>query len=66
MSLAQNIATIVTSDGSSLFFWRWPAEYKKDVRDGLEVCVEGQLPEYWARQDWPKDLAEREQLKKKL
>ena len=52
--------------GSSLFFWRWPAEYKKDVRDGLEVCVEGQLPEYWARQNWPKDLAEREQLKKKL
>ena len=35
---------------STIFFWRWPSEYKKDVRDGLEVCVEGQLPEYWASQ----------------
>ena len=52
--------------GSTLFFWRWPTEYKKDVRDGLEVCVEGQLPEYWARQRWPEDEREREQLRKKL
>ena len=52
--------------GSTLFFWRWPAEYKKDVRDGLEVCVEGQLPEYWAKQRWPENQSEREQLKKKL
>ena len=52
--------------GSTLFFWRWPKEYRKDVRDGLEVCVEGQLPEFWARQRWPEDPEEREQLKKKL
>ena len=52
--------------GSTLFFWRWPSEYKKDVRDGLEVCVEGQLPEYWARQRWPADAKEREQLREKL
>lgn len=52
--------------GSTLFFWRWPKEYRKDVRDGLEVCVEGQLPEFWARQRWPEDPLEREQLKKKL
>ena len=49
---------------STLFFWRWPSEYKKDVRDGLEVCVEDQLPEYWARQQWPEDKSKREQLKK--
>ena len=36
--------------GSTLFFWRWPSEYKKDVRDGLKVFVEGQLQEYLARQ----------------
>jgi len=52
--------------GSTLFFWRWPSEYKKDVRDGLEVCVEGQLPEYWARQRWPENPKEREQLRQKL
>ena len=52
--------------GSTLFFWRWPEEYKKDVRDGLEVCVEGQLPEYWAKQRWPENPKEREQLRQKL
>ena len=52
--------------GSTLFFWRWPSEYKKDVRDGLEVCVEGQLPEFWAKQRWPDKQSERDQLKKKL
>ncbi len=52
--------------GSTLLFWRWPEEYKKDVRDGLEVCVEGQLPEYWAKQRWPENPKEREQLRKKL
>ena len=50
---------------STLFFWRWPSEYKKDVRDGLEVCVEDQQ-EYWARQRWPEDKSEQEQLKEKL
>lgn len=25
--------------GSTLFFWRWPSEYKKDVQDGLKVCI---------------------------
>ena len=52
--------------GSTIFFWRWPSEYKKDVRDGLEVCVEGQLPEYWASQRWPEKPKEREQLRQKL
>ena len=52
--------------GSTLFFWRWPAEHKKDVHDCLKVCVEGQLPEYWARQRWPENPKKKEQLRHKL
>ena len=30
--------------GSTLFFWRWPEEYCKAIRDGLEVFVSGERP----------------------
>ena len=26
-------------DGSTIYFWRWPDEYQKQVQDGLEVYI---------------------------
>ena len=54
------------SEGSTLFFWRWPREYRRAIRDGLEVFIDGELPDYWSRQRWPQDPAEKEQLKEKI
>ena len=54
------------SDGSTLFFWRWPREYRRAIRDGLEVFIDGELPDYWSRQRWPQDAAEKAQLKDKI
>lgn len=33
-------------DGSTCYFWRWPEEVRKNVRDGFPVWVETKLPEY--------------------
>jgi len=52
--------------GSTLFFWRWPEEYRKAIRDGLEVFVSGELPGYWSSQRWPKDPKEARQLREKV
>ena len=52
--------------GSTLFFWRWPEEYRKAIRDGLEVFVSGELPSYWSSQRWPKDSEEARQLREKV
>ena len=52
--------------GSTLFFWRWPEEYRKAIRDGLEVFVSGELPGYWSSQRWPKDPEEASQLREKV
>ena len=54
------------SDGSTLFFWRWQKEYRKEVRDGLNAFINGELPNYWRAVNWPEDAMQREQLKKKI
>jgi len=33
-------------DGSTCYFWRWPVEVRRCVRDGFPVWVESKLPEY--------------------
>ena len=43
------------SEGSTLLFWRWPTEYRRSIRDGLEVFIQGELPDYWSRQRWSQD-----------
>lgn len=54
-------------NGSTLFFWRWPVEYRRAMRDGFEVCFrESELPTYWGKQSWPQEPKARDQLKEKV
>jgi hypothetical protein len=54
-------------DGSTVFFWRWPEEHRKELRDGLKVWVRhSALPKYWGRQRWPADEGQRTKLKEKI
>jgi hypothetical protein len=54
-------------NGSTLFFWRWPAEYRRAMRDGFEVCFrDSDLPKHWGRQSWPVEAKAKDQLKEKL
>jgi hypothetical protein len=54
-------------EGSTVFFWRWTAEHKKEIRDGLRVWFRrSELPGYWGRQRWPQDELQREQLQNKI
>ena len=52
--------------GSTLYFWRWPKEYMKRIRDGLQVLVAGKLPSYHAPQQFPGDPVQRERMRQKL
>ena len=52
--------------GSTLYFWRWPKEYMKRIRDGLEVLVSGKLPSYHAPQQFPSDPIQKERMREKL
>ena len=54
------------SGGSTLYFWRWPSDYQKQARDGLDVYVSGKLPSYWAKQRFPKDFTKQQQMRQKL
>jgi hypothetical protein len=55
------------SDGSTVFFWRWPEELQDELRDGMQVWFRKQdLPTFWGRQRWPTDEKERSQLKEKI
>jgi hypothetical protein len=54
-------------DGSTIFFWRWTREHRKELRDGLRVWFKrSELPAYWGRQRWPEDCTQRQQLEKIL
>jgi hypothetical protein len=33
---------------SALFFWKQPAEYRKEARDGMPVYISGELAKYFA------------------
>jgi len=52
--------------GSTLYFWCWPKEYMKRIRDGLEVLVSGKLPSYHAPQQFPSDPVQKECMREKL
>ena len=52
--------------GSTLFFWRWPEEYRLSARDGAAVYVNGTLPVYWKEPRWPTDPGQVDKLRGKL
>ena len=52
--------------GSTIYFWRWPEDYQQQVRDGLDVYVSGTLPSYWAKQQFPSDFTQQQQMRQKL
>lgn len=54
--------------GSTLFFWRWPPEYRKQVRDGVSVFIfnERKLPKYRKRQQWPSDEEQAKKVEAKI
>lgn len=54
------------TDGSRLIFWRWPAQFRQEARDGTKIFITKALPEYTKRQKWTKDKSDREAMVKKL
>ena len=52
--------------GSTLFFWRWPEVYQKQVRDGIAVTLLDKPPVYWRQSRWPEDSAQLEAMRKKI
>lgn len=52
--------------GSSLLFWRWPPEVRRDTRDGAKVYIKGKLPQYKAPQRVPGDKDQAQHLRQKL
>ena len=42
-------------DGSSILFWRWPKEIRKECRDGCSIYIKGPLPRYTRKQRMPPD-----------
>lgn len=53
-------------NGSTLYFWRWPAMIRNQVRDGVKVFIEGKLPSYRKRQLVTSDPAKLLQVGKKV
>ena len=53
--------------GSTLFFWRWPARHRKAIRDGTKLFVKRELlPHYFKRQLWPSDQSQRAKMAEKI
>ena len=53
--------------GSTLFFWRWPARHQQAVRDGTKLFVKKELlPHHFKRQLWPSDESHRSKMMEKL
>lgn len=52
--------------GSTLFFWRWPRVYQKQVRDGIAVTLLDKPPVYWKHSRWPEDPLQLEAMRKKI
>ena len=48
--------------GSSVLFWRWPIEIRRECRDGCDIFVKGRLPRYTRKQRLPVDAMERSLL----
>jgi hypothetical protein len=55
------------SAGSTIFFWRWPRELWRELRDGSPVWFRRRdLPRFWKGQRWPKEADERDKLHSKV
>ena len=53
--------------GSTLFFWRWPARHRKAIRDGTKLFVKKELlPHHFKRQLWPRDESQRSKMAEKI
>jgi hypothetical protein len=53
-------------DGSSPFYWQWPADYRHVMRDRLKVHFQTAPPRYKRAQQDCKNPVEKEQVVKKL
>lgn len=52
--------------GSTLHFWRWHPEYRKQARDGDDVWITGRFKPYKKTQTWPKIPEHRTKVKEKI
>ena len=53
--------------GSTVFFWRWPARHQKAVRDGTELFVKKDLlPHHFKCQLWPSDRSHWSKMMEKI
>ena len=53
-------------DGSSCFFWRWPKPIRRQVRDGVDIFVQGKLPRWRKKQKLPSKNYMVEKMNEKL
>jgi hypothetical protein len=54
-------------NGSTLYFWRWPSEVRKAMRDGTKLFVDWKkMPRYMKSPTWPRDENQKEKLEAKL
>jgi hypothetical protein len=53
-------------EGSAPLYWRWPAEYRTTIRDGLEIWMCGPKPKYQKAQRPEKDRDTHAKVVKKL
>ena len=54
------------STGSTLLFWRWPADIRMQARDGVTVFIQGKLPYYRKKQRIDDTPGMAEKMVKKL
>jgi len=52
--------------GSKLFFWRWPEPIRHLARDGMPMCIKGELPRYRVPQQKERDPLRREMVADKV
>mmetsp|Transcript_10111 Transcript_10111/g.14603 ORF Transcript_10111/g.14603 Transcript_10111/m.14603 type:complete len:596 (-) Transcript_10111:44-1831(-) len=52
--------------GSRPYFWRWPADYRVQIRDGIKLWIRNQLPKWHVPQRHESDAATRANVRTKL
>ena len=52
--------------GSRPYFWRWPNEYRVQIRDGLKLWIKNQLPRWQVPQRHESNAATRSHVRDKL
>jgi hypothetical protein len=66
ISRAWNSSWWEWADGSRPFFWRWPLEYRHQIRDGHRLWIRGTLPRWLVPQRPKPDPQVRKQIRTKL